>query len=492
MPWISAICGLLLVSIDPFLFFGPIEPIARLGMPAEPTSPPDPSRSTHFAIGLPGIMVGFFLLAPLFVWTVERVAGPLVAAMFGLRFALLRQQLSTGLWRVAGTCAALMVGLAVLVVLQTNGNTMLKGWVLPTKFPDVFILTSNLTGLNAQQIALLEGVPGIREGQVMPIGIASPELGARFFDISRAAKFLPDSTMYIAIDPTKAFKMMGLEFKEGNQADAERLLARGDHLVITEEFRQLKGLGVGDKFPLKTKGGEVKQFTIAAVVWSPGIDVMVSMFDMSRQFDQRTAASVFGSLADGRKYFGVEQVFLFAANLEYHVEREQILKNITERLGRSGMTAADVRQIKHQVETGLQKLLLLVSTVAFAAMAVSSLGVTNTIMASIRTRRWQFGILRSIGVTRGQLLRLVLAEAFLVGLVGCALGLAAGFLMSLDANALSATVVGYAPPIAIPWGIVWAGTGIVMFISLAARLWPAITVARQEPLALLQAGRAAA
>ena len=33
-------------------------------------------------------------------------------------------------------------------------------------------------------------------------------------------------------------------------------------------------------------------------------------------------------------------------------------------------------------------------------MAVASLGVTNTILASIRTRRWQYGILRSIGLTR--------------------------------------------------------------------------------------------
>jgi hypothetical protein len=28
-------------------------------------------------------------------------------------------------------------------------------------------------------------------------------------------------------------------------------------------------------------------FTIAAVVWSPGIDVIVSVYDMGRQFDQR-------------------------------------------------------------------------------------------------------------------------------------------------------------------------------------------------------------
>ncbi len=131
------------------------------------------------------------------------------------------------------------------------------------------------------------------------------------------------------------------------------------------------------------------------------------------------------------------------------------------------------------------------STVAFAAMAVASLGVTNTIMASIRTRRWQFGILRSIGVTRGQLLRLVLAEAFLIGLVGVALGLAAGAVMAVDAKALSRLTTGYAPPTAVPWGVIGIGVGIVMAISLLASLWPAITVARTEPLSLLQAGRAA-
>src|SRR5947207_4099349 len=99
-----------------------------------------------------------------------------------------------------------------------------------------------------------------------------------------------------------------------------------------------------------------------------------------------------------------------------------------------GMQAYDIRQIKYAITSAFGNLLLLVSSVAFAAMGVSSLGVTNTIMASIRSRRWQFGILRSIGVTRSQLLRLVLAEALLLGLIGCALGLVAGAQMSVDAR----------------------------------------------------------
>src|SRR5438874_9038396 len=111
------------------------------------------------------------------------------------------------------------------------------------------------------------------------------------------------------------------------------------------------------------------------------------------------------------------------------------------------MDAGDVRHIKYMIEQTFRRLLLLVSTVAFAAMAVASLGVTNTIMASVRSRRWQFGIMRSVGVTRGQLLRLILAEAMLIGLVGCALGLFAGMFMTMDAHRLSAVIIGYSPPV---------------------------------------------
>jgi len=490
-PLGATLAGLVLISIDPFIFFGPVDRItSALGVP----NPTEAARAVkfycHFALGLPGVMIGYFLLAPLFVWLIERLLGPAVSAMFGLKSAMLRQQLSSGIWRAAGTCAALMVGLAVLVVMQTHGHTLISGWRLPDKFPDVFIMTGVSRGLTDAQVAKLESVPGIRKGQVTPIGIASPEYGANFMGIALAA-VMPNATMFIGLDPDRAFDMMELDFRQGNAKDAAELLKKGDYLIVTEEYHQLKGLGVGDKLPLKTTKGE-KQFTIAGVVWSPGIDVMVAMFDMSRQFDQRTAASVFGSLEDGKKYFGISQVYLFAANLEMGRQKEQLLKDLDRELGAQGMRAGDVREIKYNIQSGFKKILMLVSTVAFAAMAVASLGVTNTIMASVRSRQWQFGVLRSIGVTRGQLVRTVLAESFLLGLVGIGLGLVAGFEMTINANALGALVTGYQPPISVPWPIIFLGVGIVAFISIAASIWPAVSAARAAPLSLLQAGRASA
>ena len=490
-PLAASLVGLLLISIDLVLFFGPVERVVSFFGAADPA---EAARFVkfyaHFGVGLPGIMVGYFLLSPLFVWVIERALGPVVSAMFGLRAAMLRQQLSSGIWRAAGTCAALMVGLSVLVVMQTNGHTVISGWRLPDKVPDVFVMTGVSRGLTSDQVRKLESVPGIRKGEVTPIGIASPEYGSSFMSVALAA-VMPNATMFIGLEPDRAFKMMQLDFREGTAEQATELLKKGDHLVVTEEFRQLKGLGVGDKLPLKTSRGE-KEFTIAGVVWSPGIDVMVAMFDMSRQFDQRTANSVFGSLEDGKKYFGITQVYLFAANLEMGHQKEELIKDIQRDLGAQGMRAGDVREIKYNIQKGFRNILMLVSTVAFAAMAVASLGVTNTVMASVRSRQWQFGVLRSIGVTRGQLVRTVLAESFLLGLVGVMLGLVAGFEMAVNANALGAVVTGYRPPIAIPWNIIFGGVGIVLCISLLASLWPAASAARAEPLALLQAGRASA
>jgi putative ABC transport system permease protein len=144
------------------------------------------------------------------------------------------------------------------------------------------------------------------------------------------------------------------------------------------------------------------------------------------------------------------------------------------------------------MQNGLGNLLMLVSTVAFAAMLVASLGVTNTVMASVRSRQWQFGVLRSIGVTRSQLLRLVIGEAVLLGLIGIGLGLAAGIEMSIDARQLTVITVGFKTDLFIPWGIIGMGAGVVMVIAVVGGIVPAWRVARTEPLSLLQAGRSAA
>jgi len=127
-------------------------------------------------------------------------------------------------------------------------------------------------------------------------------------------------------------------------------------------------------------------------------------------------------------------------------------------------------------------------------LLVTSLGVVNTVMASVRARRWEFGVLRSQGVTRSGLFRMILAEGLLIGLITCLLSLGFGVFSGWCGTGISQYVSffgGLAPPLVIPWAHLSIGFAIALGLCLAAAMWPAISTGRTEPLKLLQAGRAA-
>ncbi|HEX4056611.1 MAG TPA: FtsX-like permease family protein [Tepidisphaeraceae bacterium] len=497
-----AALGLVLIALDPLVFFSPVETLLqRLGFQ-------DPSASAqtfrfvwHFTLGLPGIMIGFFLLAPMFVWIVERIVAPLLAVSFALPLKLLRQQLTTGIWRAAGTAAALMVGLATLIAMQVQGHTMIGGWTLPDRFPDIFIWSPDIISWKDQKT--LAKTPGIAPGELMPVVVTTPA-GDSKEDLFLASMLSGQNVgfMFFAVDPEQALRMIQLDFRDDSgrplpadqqaaaAARAAEAMKTPRRIIVTDEFRQSRHVKIGDTVSVMTTLNGRQNYTICGIVWSPGADVIISMYDMSHVLDQRTAGSVFGSIADAKRDFGVTGARLFAANLVGGIDKNKLLTNLQKTLNKQGLVAGDVRHIKYGIERAFYRLLDLISTVAIAAMAVASLGVANTIMASVRSRRWQFGVLRSIGLGRGDLLRLILAEATMLGLVGVALGIAAGLEISVDARQLSGAILGYSPAMQIPWAIVAGGCLTVVAIAIAASIWPALSVARAQPLDLLQAGRA--
>jgi putative ABC transport system permease protein len=134
------------------------------------------------------------------------------------------------------------------------------------------------------------------------------------------------------------------------------------------------------------------------------------------------------------------------------------------------------------------------SLLPLITLAVASLGVVNTVLSSIRARRWDMGVLRAIGVTRFGLFRMILAEAILVGIVACLLSLGFGVMAGYCGTGITRYINirgGQIVPLIIPWAKLAIGFGATLGLCLLAALWPAIATGRTEPLKLLQAGRAA-
>lgn len=134
------------------------------------------------------------------------------------------------------------------------------------------------------------------------------------------------------------------------------------------------------------------------------------------------------------------------------------------------------------------------NVLAMVALFTGAFLVFSTQALSVLRRRPQFALLRTLGVTRGQLLRQVLAEGTLLGTIGAALGIAAGYFLASAALSLFGGDLGggyfpgiqpsvsFSPGAAVLFFA--AGCGVATLGSLA----PAWEAARAKPAAALKAG----
>jgi len=105
---------------------------------------------------------------------------------------------------------------------------------------------------------------------------------------------------------------------------------------------------------------------------------------------------------------------------------------------------------------------------------VALLGVVSALFISVLQRRRELGLLRAVGASRGQVLRSVLAEASLMGVVGAMLSVLIGLALEwYTVRMLVFDAAGVVFPMLIPW----TSAAVVIGGSVAAAtlvgLWPA-------------------
>jgi putative ABC transport system permease protein len=131
------------------------------------------------------------------------------------------------------------------------------------------------------------------------------------------------------------------------------------------------------------------------------------------------------------------------------------------------------------------------TALSLVSLLVGGFLVYASVRASLARRREELGVLRAVGATRAQVLRLVLAEAALLGVAGTAAGVPLGW---LAARANVAAVSGTIRSLYLLEGIeaVTVGPGLVLLAvatgvagAVAGALGPALDASREDPRALL-------
>jgi putative ABC transport system permease protein len=433
---------------------------------------------TYVTFALPLYMVGYFCLGPATTLLVARVLGGPISSLLRLPPGILRRSVQATPYRFGFTSGAMMAGLALLVAIWTQGGAALRDWIAQLRFPDAFVVGIAMDQRTVDELRKLDFVLDTSPVSLHPV--TTEVFGVRGFTSIK--------TFFVAFEPESFFRMTALEWIQGEPEAAKARLAQGGAVIVSREFLTASNVGVGGTWTCTDDDGNPHSFEIVGVVGSPGLEIVSNFFDVGEDFTEARVHSVFGSQKDLNEKFGVDSIGMIQIDLSDTVADEEALTIIREKLLPAGiLSAGSGRAIKSEIVKFADTALVVSSSVAIFAMSVACLGVANLIIAGVQSRRFEFGVLRAVGASRGLLTRLVLAEALVVAITACALGSVMGVQGAFGGTRLNTLIWGLnlelrPPPFAIAIGCV----GVVVMTLLAAGP-AAILLGRQRVRELLGA-----
>lgn len=181
-------------------------------------------------------------------------------------------------------------------------------------------------------------------------------------------------------------------------------------------------------------------------------------------------------------------------NAEVRVADVSQIENIKEEIKKRGFRAWS---FTNQVEEIRRVFLIVNSALALIggiSLLVASFGISNTMIMSIRERTREIGVMKAIGGSDGEIMRIFFVEASLIGLTGGVLGVIGGWSIDRVANTLAnrwilrqaGQTIRHIEFFSIPW---YLSSGAILFallISLIAAIYPAMRAARVDPIKALR------
>lgn len=401
------------------------------------------------------LFFGATLVIPVSVEVWERVARPVVRRAYGNSGRLGSSNVRRARLRTTLTVAALMVGVAMILIVRGMTESFkydLRAWMDAYIGGDLYVNSSVPMRSDVQR--RLESVEGV--DAVAPL---------RYFEVKWNRPDGRDELLsFMAIDPALHSRVTTFVFSDSGTDPAQALarLAGGDAVFISSVLAEKYGLNQGDTIHLKTRSG-LRDFEIAAVV--------VDFYNQGQVIE--------GNWRDMRRYFGLNDANAFQVSIRGGYTAAEVEQRIASLYGqRDHLTIESNASIKARAFRLMDQSNSMFDVLALIAMLVAALGIVNTLTMNVMERTQEIGMLRSIGMTRWQVVQMVLAEAGLMGLIGGALGLLFGVILSRIFLLAMAAMSGYKLTYVLSAQAVVVGLIVALAASQLAAILPARRAAR--------------
>jgi putative ABC transport system permease protein len=410
--------------------------------------PPSADSLSHFVTL--GLLLGGTLLIPVSVGIWERVTRPGIGRLYGSEGQLGSRNARRAKLRTTLTVAALMVGVAMILSIRAVTGAFeydIRSWLENYIGGDLYVHSS--LPMRTELRNRLQAVEGV--AAVAPI---------RYLDVELMEPDGPNEELsFMAVEPSSYRRVTSFVFA-ADQGDPNRLmdrLAQGNAVFVSSVLSEQYGLKQGDTIRLQTRRGAIG-FEVAAVV--------VDFYNQGMV--------VQGSWADMRRYFKLDDVSAFLVKIQPGHSPAAVRHRIDDLYGkRHHLTVESNEKLNSRAFALLAQSGSLFDVLALIAMIVASLGVINTLTMNVLERTQEIGMLRSLGMTRYQVGKMVLAEAGLMGLIGGAFGLLFGVLLSRTVVGSINAMTGYELSYVLPTQGILVSLIVSLIISQLAAILPA-------------------
>lgn len=274
--------------------------------------------------------------------------------------------------------------------------------------------TSIMTGLMGGQkftysdIMDLERIGGVRLAMPVDTGTLNAEYKgekkAVFIHASRLDRMQP------IFEESRGAKMVNGAWPTDENANDVVL----GYLAANDLFKSK--VRVGDEIVIQSK-----RFRVAGVLEKMGEQTDDNSFYMSWNTFHLISGTKPGAMTALAKVMPGENIDLVARQIRFELEKQKEVQDFTI------LTPSKTNAIVGKI-IGLVELVLVI--IAFVSLVVGAVGIMNTMYTSVLERTKQIGIMKAVGASRDSIMSLFLIESGVIGLVGGALGIFFGLVIS--------------------------------------------------------------
>jgi putative ABC transport system permease protein len=410
------------------------------------------------------LVVAILFLTPQLTRLLGFLLRPAVRRWAGVAFTLALDNLLRWPRRYGLAAATLAGGTALLMqtggVIRSNEDAV-RDWLDRSVIGDLFVTSGGPLSASGQNLPMRDSladpwrqrIPGLR---IVPM---------RFRHVDWRQGDHSARILLVLLDAPAYRSMIEERFPDLPDRRLYQLLSeQPDAALVSRNFAALHNLNAGDRLVLPSMEGP-KTFRILGCVADYSCMQGTVLIDRSRH-----ARAFDGSMAD-----------VWSVTVPAGVDIDRARQELQES---SGGFSESLFVVTHEEmrshALGMIRRLYGVAVAQQSLVAFASiLGVAAAMAISVLQRSGELGTLRGLGATRFQMIRFVLAESFMVGLLGTVAGLLLGIPLEwFMVKVVLLSETGFVFPMRMPWGVAIIGGLLTPACAALGGLAPALTAAR--------------